>query len=518
MNIHDTIAAPATGDITSALGIIRVSGTDAVEITSKIFVPYDKKDFAKSAKANTLYYGNIVDFRGSETVSNLNKANPDNPSTSSDTKSQKSNIIIDEVIVSIFLSPHSFTGEDTVEITHHGSTYIQQEILSLLLLCGARLADKGEFSMRAFLNGKINLSQAEAVADLIQSDNRCSHDIAINQLRGGYNNELKALREQFMKIASLLELEIDFSAEQEVFVDRNDLYTLLEQTNTKLEQLINSFRQGNAFKNGIPVAIAGKPNSGKSTFMNAVLNDDRSIVSSIEGTTRDTIEETITVNGLKIRFIDTAGIRESNDEIEKEGIKRSFEAVKKSQKVIYLIDASQDDLQSVDYQLKFLQQEINSANSDMISSNGNDNNTEGNINNSTVNDNLIGKDIILVVNKDDISSIPFKDRKELLNKGALFISAKQKKGIDKVLNAITNEFNTDNISSNVFVSNIRHYNALQKSSISTSLALLCLTNGESADLISYNIRKATEDIGAITGEITSEDILTNIFSNFCIGK
>ena len=321
-----------------------------------------------------------------------------------------------------------------------------------------------------------------------------------------------------MKIASLLELEIDFSAEQEVFVDRNDLYTLLEQTNTKLEQLINSFRQGNAFKNGIPVAIAGKPNSGKSTFMNAVLNDDRSIVSSIEGTTRDTIEETITVNGLKIRFIDTAGIRESNDEIEKEGIKRSFEAVKKSQKVIYLIDASQDDLQSVDYQLKFLQQEINSANSDMISSNGNDNNTEGNINNSTVNDNLIGKDIILVVNKDDISSIPFKDRKELLNKGALFISAKQKKGIDKVLNAITNEFNTDNISSNVFVSNIRHYNALQKASISTSLALLCLTNGESADLISYNIRKATEDIGAITGEITSEDILTNIFSNFCIGK
>lgn len=469
MNLQDTIVASATGNITSALGIVRLSGTNAVNIMSKVFLPISKQNFLDIAKANTLYYGQIIKDRESD----IDKEN-----------------IIDEVVVSVFRSPHSFTGEDTVEITHHGSTFISKEIINLLISNGARLADKGEFSLRAFLNGKMNLSQTEAIADLIQSDNQSSHDIAINQLRGGYNTELKTLRQKFLKIASLLELEIDFSAEQEVFVDRDELTYLLKETQEKLSYLVKSYKQGNVFKNGIPVAIAGKPNCGKSTLMNAFLNEQRSIVSSQEGTTRDTIEETISVNGINIRFIDTAGIRESDNDIEKEGIIRSYQAIEKAQVVLYLVDSSLDNMESVDYQLKFLRQDVD----------------------------LTYKKLILVVNKDDISCLNTQDREALSKQGAIFISAKNLKGIDTILNTITKDFNCEDISSKIFVSNIRHYNALKNANEEVTIALEAAMNGLSSDLISENIRLAMDFVGQITGEITTEDVLTNIFSSFCIGK
>ncbi|MBO6118095.1 MAG: tRNA uridine-5-carboxymethylaminomethyl(34) synthesis GTPase MnmE [Bacteroidales bacterium] len=483
MNLRDTIVAAATGNITSALGIIRMSGADAVDIISEVFIPVSEKKFADVAKGGRLYYGRIVNADINAVKSKDNKSQDVNNAKSNDHT-------VDEVVVSVFKAPHSFTGEDTVEISHHGSPYIQQEIIKLLLSAGARLADKGEFSLRAFLNGKMNLSQAEAVADLIQSDNKSSHDIAMDQLRGGYNSELKSLRQRFLKIASLLELEIDFSAEQEVFVDRDELVNLLTQTKEKLTYLVNSFRQGNAFKNGIPVAIAGKPNSGKSTLMNAILKDERSIVSSVEGTTRDTIEETINVNGVNIRFIDTAGIRESDNEIEKEGIKRSYDAINKAQTVLYLIDSSVDDAESADYQLKFLKQDAD----------------------------LTDKKLILVVNKSDISCLTRQDREKLQQMDAVFVSAKKSDGLEELLKLITADFNVQDVSSKVFVSNIRHYDALKNALDETSAALDITLSGLSSDLISENIRSAMDFIGQITGEITTEDVLTNIFSSFCIGK
>ncbi len=462
MKLQDTIVASATGNIVSALGIIRMSGTEALNIISKVFVPISNKNFLDIARAGRLYYGKLM--------------NNDN--------------ILDECVVSLFKSPHSFTGEDIVEISHHGSTYIQQEILQILINNGARLADKGEFSLRAFLNGKMNLSQTEAIADLIASNSSASHNLAIKQLRGEYNQELKNLRHRFIKIASLLELEIDFSAEQEVFVDKKELQDELNEAIQEISQLVNSFKQGNALKKGIPVAIVGKPNSGKSTLMNALLKDDRSIVSSIEGTTRDTIEESISIDGLSIRFIDTAGIRESDNEIEKEGIKRSFEAIKKAQVVLYMIDASLEDMESINYQLAFLKQEVD----------------------------LSDKYQILIVNKEDISTLKAKDKKNLVDMGAIFISAKGQKGIDKVLKAITENFDNKDIAQRIFVTNIRHYEALSNALVCVKDAQQNLINGQSADIISYDIRQATEYIGNITGEITSEDILTGIFSSFCIGK
>ncbi len=483
LNLSDTITAPATGNIVSALGIIRLSGPKAIDIISQIFVPSNKKIFKDIVKANTLYYGTIV----------------------------KEENIVDEVVVSVFLSPHSFSGEDTIEITYHGSPFIQQEILQILISNGARLAERGEFSLRAFLNGKMNLSQAEAVADLIKSTNEASHDLAIKQLRGQYNTYLKELRQRFLKIASLLELEIDFSAEQEIFVSREELKKELDQAQQTITLLVQSFAKGNAFKKGIPIAIVGQPNSGKSTLMNALLKDDRSIVSSIEGTTRDTIEETINVEGLSIRFIDTAGIRQSDNEIEKEGIKRSFVAIEKAQKIVYLVDASKDDAQSIDYQLKFLKEEL-------IHSTTKHNNEQLDLIQENRIENELKRNLILVVNKEDISTIPLKDREYLVENKAIFISAKLGKGIDKVLKAILKDFSNEEIHTKVFVTNARHYQALMNAQQSVDMAINCLENNQSADIISENIRQATEYIGQITGEITNDEILGNIFSSFCIGK
>lgn len=462
MNLDSTIVAPATGNVISALGIVRLSGKEAIRIISEVFVLNNGKDFIKIYKANHLYYGTIQD----------------------------SNKVIDEVVLSVFLSPHSFTGEDTIEITHHGSLFIQSEIIKLLIRHGATMAQRGEFSMRAVLNGKMNLSQSEAVADVISSNTLSSLSLALSQLRGKYNEELTLLREQFLNIASLLELEIDFSAEQEVFVDRKDLENKLLKAKDLLTSLTLSFSKGNAFKNGLPVAIIGKPNSGKSTLLNAILKDERAIVSSTAGTTRDTIEESIQIGGLLVRFIDTAGIREEGDEIEKQGIKRSFAAINRASVVLLLFDASTDNIQSIKELEKYIKTQIN-------------------INN---------KRIIIVINKNDISKLSKTDIEILQKNKAVFISAKTSENIEQLENEIIKDYAKEDLNAKVFVTNLRHYEALSKALQEVNEALTATTSGISSDLISENIRSATNYLGEITGEITTADILQNIFSKFCIGK
>lgn len=466
MDLSDTIVAPATGNIASALGIVRLTGKDSLSVMDKIFFTKanktNKQFFKNIAKANHLYYGTI----------------------------RSKTEIIDEVVVSVFLAPHSFSGEDTVEITHHGSPYISQQIIELILSCGVRLADRGEFSLRAFLNGKINLSQAEAVADLIASNNDITHTLALKQLRGDYNEQLKQLRQDFLHIASLLELEIDFSAEQEVFIDRQQLLEQIEKTEDLLTSLTQSFAWGNAFKNGIPVAIVGKPNCGKSTLLNTILKEDRSIVSSTAGTTRDTIEETFSYNGLTLRFIDTAGIRKSNNDIEKQGIERSFKAMSNAKVILYLFDANKDSYIKINKEFEQLKN----------------------------NDNLKDKKLIPLVNKQDISLLTNQQKEQLLSQGFKFLSAKDDTTVEPILKEITKDYNAQRLTNNVFVTNIRHYQAMKEALKELTLAEQAIRDNLSEDLISENIRFATNHIGQITGEITNQDILTNIFSHFCIGK
>ncbi len=463
LHIQDTIVASATNNsVASALSIIRLSGKDAIKITDKIFSPASKKISSfLEAKANNTYFGRI----------------------------KEGDNIIDEVIVALYKSPHSFTGEDTVEITHHGSTFISKSILNLILKNGARLSEKGEFSQRAFVNGKINLSQAEAIADIIASTNKASLDLALNQLRGGYNEMLHSLREKFLHIASLLELEIDFSEEHEIFVDRQELLQELEDAELTLQTLTNSFEQGNAFKNGIPIAIVGKPNSGKSTLLNTILKEERAIVSDTEGTTRDTIEEKVVINDIEYRFIDTAGIRKSKNQIEKQGIERSFKAINKAMIVILLMDIN--SLES------FWQRQKTELLEDI----------------DTVN-----KTIIYVLNKADKTKPNDKQISELRNKGYIVISAKENKGVDILLEEIYQKTPKQDFNKSVILTNARHYSIMQSALNEVNLSVEGVKNLLSSDLIAENIRIAMNYLGQITGEVCNEDILQNIFSNFCIGK
>lgn len=456
MNTNTTIVAPATGNIVSALGMIRMSGKDAIKIMNNVFTSItDKKDILLNPKSNTLYYGKMID---------------------------KENNVIDEVVVSVFLCPHSYTGEDTIEISHHGSLYIQKQILILLIDNGATMAQKGEFSQRAFLNKKMNLSQIEAVADLISSNNKYSHSLAYKQLRGGYQDVLKQLRQKLLNIASLLELELDFSEEQEVFIDRHDIKDNIDKTENILEELVSSFSEGNAFKNGIPVAIVGKPNSGKSTLLNTLLNEDRSIVSNIEGTTRDTVEETMFIDGIEFRFIDTAGIRNSDDEIEKQGVKRSFEAIEKADIVLYMLDMTKID----------------------------------NIKKEIKDNTFKGKQTIYVLNKCDV--IPLEDKELLKRDDVICISALKKQGIDILKDKIKDKIKTQDVQNKVLVSNVRHYEIMKKTLQDIRCASKSVADNLSGDLIAEDIRQATSHLGQITGEITTQEVLNNIFKNFCIGK
>lgn len=454
--MNHTIVALSTPVGIGALGVIRLSGSNAFDIAQSVF----SKNISDKP-SHTLHFGRIT-----EPMSDKNNT-------------------IDEVVLSLFKGPNSYTGEDVIEISCHGSPYIQQKIIELLIRQGAINAKAGEFTLRAFLNGKLDLTQAEAVADLIASDSEISHRMAIDQMRGGFSNKIKELRQQLIDFASLIELELDFGEEDVEFADRNHLYNLVSEIYNYVNILKDSFAQGNVLKNGIATVIAGKPNAGKSTLLNLLLNEDRAIVSHIAGTTRDTIEEAISINGVLFRFIDTAGIRQSGDEIEEMGIEKTFEKLGNADLVIYIFDA----LITTPEELKL---EI------------------GNLK-------ISGKPVIPVANKTDLCEMEilkdtFKNFPDII-----YISGK-KGEISELINLLQSKAAELNQSSQTIVNNSRHYEALHKSAIALNDVMEGLNTGLTGDLIALDIRKALFHLGEITGEISSEDLLANIFSRFCIGK
>jgi len=405
--------------------------------------------------------------------------------------------IIDEVLVSIFKNPRSYTGENVVEINCHGSVYIQQEIIQLFLKNGCRNANAGEFTLRAFLNGKMDLSQAEAVADLIASDSETSHQIALQQMRGGFANEIRNLRQELLNFASLIELELDFAEEDVEFADRTQFTNLVTKINKTLKQLIDSFAIGNVLKNGIPVAIVGEPNVGKSTLLNALLNDERAIVSNIAGTTRDAIEDDLIINGITFRFIDTAGIRETKDVIENIGIKKTYENIEKAQLVLLLVSA--DKIKNEELKIK------NDVNS--------------------IKEKYPDKKILTIINKIDLlndeeiqkmtKQVQYNDNQ----KNAILISSKEKTGINLLKDELIQLANLGALSNNkTIVSNSRHFEALNNALIAIKEVQKGIENNISSDLFATDIRSALHYLGLISGEVTTEDLLGNIFANFCIGK
>ncbi len=451
----NTIAAISTATGSGGIAVIRISGTNAFKICDKIFKPKTAKKKIANQKTYTIQLGEIIDNK---------------------------NEIIDEVLISTFKNPNSYTGEDTVEISCHGSVYIQQKILELLIKNGAELAKPGEFTQRAFLNGKLDLAQAEGVADLIASESKASHKLAMQQIKGGFSKKLNDLRNSLIHFVSLIELENDFAEEDVEFADRKQLNHIITEVDNLISDLIKSFSYGNAIKNGVPVAIVGRPNAGKSTLLNALLNDDRAIVSETPGTTRDTIEEILNINGIQFRFIDTAGLRKTNNEIEKIGVKKAIEKIEKSSIYIYLFDINELSYKDVKTDLAEL-------------------------NNNIPN--------LIVANKTDL----FDTKKQKHFKNCIFISAKQNKNIEQIKNALFNNINKNLINnSNIIVTNTRHYEALLKAQKSIQETKKGIKNGNSTDLIALDIRNAIYNIGEITGEISNDNILDNIFKNFCIGK
>jgi tRNA modification GTPase len=463
---QETIVALATPSGAGAIAIIRLSGKDAISIAAQVFQSVSGKDITKQ-KSHTLHLGHIVE----------------------DSK------IFDQVLLSIFKGPNSYTGEHVVEISCHGSVFIQQQIIQLLLRKGAKMAQAGEFTLRAFLNGKIDLSQAEAVADLIASDNEASHQIAMQQMRGGFSNEIAKLREELLNFASLIELELDFAEEDVEFADRTAFYELINRIEFVLKRLIDSFAVGNVIKNGIPVAIVGEPNVGKSTLLNALLNEERAIVSDIAGTTRDTIEDELVINGIGFRFIDTAGIRETKDVVESIGIQKTFEKIEQAQVVLYLFESLKFQVSGSEY--------FNEI--------------------EKVKNKYPLKTLLVLINKvdlltnDEISDI--QKQLETLNLKQILISAKQKVGIDELKNTLLSFVNTGALRNNeTIVTNTRHYDSLLKALEEIQKVKWGLNSGISSDLMAIDIRSALFFFGEITGEVTNDELLGNIFANFCIGK
>lgn len=449
--MNDTICAVATGNNAGAIAVIRVSGSEAKKISQKHFT----KDL-NDAQSHNSYFG----------VFQLNENNP-----------------IDEVLLTYFATGRSFTGEETVEIACHGSRYIQEQIISALLSSGCRLAEPGEFTKRAFINGKLDLSQAEAVADLIASSSKASHDLALKQLRGGLSNTLKELRDKLIHFASLVELELDFSEEDVEFADRTELEALVSDVLTYLRKTRDSFALGNAIKEGVPVAIVGAPNTGKSTLLNLLLGEERAIVSDIAGTTRDVIEETLNIGGIQFRLIDTAGIRESEDVIESIGIERSKKSIDKATIVVCMADAnSKENLVEVDNWAG----ELAVSNQD--------------------------KHILRVANKSDLEGANKSDR-------FIQISAKTGQGIEALKNALTASIEQGyDLENDLILTNLRHKDAMDKTIESLEAAYSGLYSGISGDFVAMDIRQAMFQLGTITGEISTDDLLGNIFANFCIGK
>lgn len=470
MKLNDTIVALATPSGAGAIAVIRVSGPDALNIVAPLFKAKSGKAIQKQP-SHTLHLGNIMD--GERTI--------------------------DEVLVSIFKGTRSYTGEETVEISCHGSHYIQQEIIQLLIRKGCRSAEAGEFTLRAFLNGKMDLSQAEAVADLISSENAASHQMAMQQMRGGFSNEIQRLREELLNFASLIELELDFAEEDVEFANRDQFKELILRIQKVLKKLIDSFAVGNVLKNGIPVAIVGEPNVGKSTLLNSLLNEERAIVSEIAGTTRDTIEDEMSIGGVGFRFIDTAGIRETKDVVESIGIKKTFEKIGQAQVVVYLVDTSrlntdQDRLKEVHIEIEKIKNKFPQ------------------------------KPLIIVANKidrlskEEIDSLQ-NDLGGIANTSLKLLSAKTGEGVEELKEKLLEFVNTGALrNSDTIVTNSRHYNALLKALEEINKVEEGLNANLSGDLLAIDIRQALHHFGEITGEITNDDLLGNIFANFCIGK
>lgn len=445
---HDTIVAPATAQ-GGAIAIVRVSGREALEICDRIF--HGSRPLAAAA-GNTVHYGQILDGER----------------------------VVDDVLATVFRAPHSYTGEDAVEISCHGSSYIVSEVLRLLIEAGGRMAQPGEFTIRAYLAGKLDLSQAEAVADLIASSTRAAHAMATNQMRGGYSDELEGLRDKLLNLTSLLELELDFSEEDVEFADRRALRETMEQIGREIDRLRSSFALGNAIKEGVAVAIVGAPNVGKSTLLNRLLNEERAMVSEIAGTTRDVIEERANIGGVLFRFLDTAGIRTTGDRLEQMGIERTMESIRRAQVVIRLVDAQRLDEAMPGFEVRPEQR------------------------------------VLTVVNKMDAAPEGFR-----LPEGAIGISAKRGEGIDALCGALRNAVDTEGLyHGDPIVSNSRHYEALTAARKSLDRALAGMDEGLPADLLSEEIRPVIGHLGEITGRgaIAPDEVLENIFSKFCIGK
>lgn len=451
---EDTIVALATSSGTNgAIAVIRVSGQHAIKITNEIF---KGKNLLQQA-SHTIHFGTIRD--GEE--------------------------IIDEVLVSLFVAPNSYTRENSVEISTHNSKYIIERVVNLLIKKGARAARPGEFTLRAFLNGGMDLSQAEAVADLIASNSAASHQVAMQQMRGGFSNQLKSLREDLIHFASLIELELDFSEEDVEFANRDQLKNLINKIQVIVQKLVQSFEQGNVLKNGVPVVIAGKPNVGKSTLLNAFLNEERAIVSDIAGTTRDTIEDEINIHGVTFRFIDTAGIRETADVIEAKGVERTREKMKQSRLIIYLFDPTQDKVEEVQAQLPEIER--------------------------------LQIPFVTIINKSDLLSEAQKEVYNVLN--PLYISAKEQIGVEELKDELINRVQLGNLNTDdVMVTNIRHVEALQKTADSLERVIYGIDNPVTSDFLAMDIRQALYHLGEITGSVSTDDLLDNIFSKFCIGK
>jgi len=460
---NDIICAISTAQGNGAIAVVRLSGNESIALVDKMYFSPKEGKRLIDQQANTLHFGVLKD----------------------------GNKIIDEVVVSIFKNPNSYTGEDLVEISCHGSEYIQQNLLQALIRNGARLAKPGEFTMRAFLNGKMDLSQAEAVADLIASSSSAAHKVAIQQMRGGFSSEIVSLRDRLLHFISLLELELDFSEEDVEFADRSKLNDLLNNIQILILKLLKSFDLGNVIKNGVPVAIVGNTNVGKSTLLNRILNEEKAIVSDIAGTTRDVIEDVINIEGVSFRFIDTAGIRETVDAIETIGIERTYERISKSSIVLLLVDAS-EKLSDIENAIKTVKNKVGASD----------------------------KKLIVVINKidqlsEDININNLLDKQDVLVK----ISAKTGENVDVLIQELLSVVNLSALNQNeVIVTNARHYEALEKASESLDRAINGLNSGITGDFLAQDIRETLHYLGEITGEITTDEVLGNIFKNFCIGK
>ncbi|HLN54164.1 MAG TPA: tRNA uridine-5-carboxymethylaminomethyl(34) synthesis GTPase MnmE [Lentimicrobium sp.] len=462
LSSNDTICAVSTAHGMGAIALVRLSGSNAISITDKLFRPYSGHNALKESMAHHAQLGKIMD--GEE--------------------------LLDEVVVTLFAEPHSYTGQDVVEISCHGSVFIQKRLLELLVSQGARLAQPGEFTFRAFMNGKMDLSQAEAVADLIASNSDSTHQMAIKQMRGGFSGKISELRARLVHFASLIELELDFSEEDVEFADRKDLKKLLKAIHKEIESLKSSFALGNVIKQGIPVAIAGKTNVGKSTLLNALLNEERALVSEIPGTTRDAIEDTISLEGVNFRFIDTAGLRLTEDTVETMGIGRTYEKMNLAWIVLYVFDINEVTEEEIDESINELRQQLHDPE----------------------------KTIIPIANKTDMLMEAPHSFQHLVELDTLFVSAKRNENINLITERLLDAVQLHKLTDQTIVYNLRHFEALNNAAASIDAVSEGFKKNIPSDLIATDIRQALHHLGTITGEVTNEEILGNIFSKFCIGK